>query len=208
MRRTSLSLACLAAALVLPAVASSQTRRAITVDNLLALHRINDPRTPRRLPRRLHGRDTRSAGQSRGAQPVDSPAHGWGTEAVDVHRPRRQRAVVAGWLASRVLSSRDGAQRIYLLNLTGGEPTKLTTLDGGANQIVWAPDGKSLAFTSSVWPDCADDACNKRRSEGKEKDPVKARAYDGLLYRHWTAWSTGQRAHLFVVPAGAAPRRT
>ena len=74
------------------------------------------------------------------------------------------------------LSSRDGAQQIYLLNLTGGEPTKLTTLDGGADQIVWAPDGKSLAFTSSVWPDCADDACNKRKSEGKEKDPVKARA--------------------------------
>ena len=31
---------------------------------------------------------------------------------------------------------------------------------------------------------------------------MKARAYDGLLYRHWTAWGTGQRAHLFVVPAG------
>ncbi len=100
------------------------------------------------------------------------------------------------------LSSREGSQQIYLLNLTGGEPTKLTSLDGGADQIVWAPDGKSLAFTSSVWPDCADDACNKRKSEGKEKDPVKARAYDGLLYRHWTAWGTGQRAHLFVVSAG------
>ena len=203
MRRPSLSLACLAAALVLPAVASSQTRRAITVDDLLALHRVSDPQISPDGTRVVYtvGTPDRQANRVARNLWIVPVAGGTPRQLTFTGRDGNARWSPDG---SRLafLSSRDGGQQIYLLNLTGGEPTKLTTLDGGADQIVWAPDGKTLAFTSSVWPDCEDDACNKRKSEGKEKDPVKARAYDGLLYRHWTSWSTGQRAHLFVVPVG------
>ena len=48
----------------------------------------------------------------------------------------------------------------------------------------------------------------RRRARGVEKDAVKARTYDGLLYRHWTAWGTGQSE---ATPSScrlvAAPRR-
>ena len=184
-------------------VAAAQSRRAITVDDLLALHRVSDPQISPDSSRVVYTVATPD-------RPANRVASNLWVVPIVGGAPRQLtftgRDGNARWSpdGSRLafLSSREGSQQIYLLNLTGGEPTKLTSLDGGANQIVWAPDGKSLAFTSSVWPDCADDACNKRKSEGKEKDPVKARAYDGLLYRHWTAWRTGQRAHLFVVSAG------
>ena len=66
---------------------------------------------------------------------------------------------------------------------------------------------RSIAFTSEVYPDCRDDACNAARDEAREKSPVRARIYDALLYRHWTTWSEGKRLHLFVVPsAGGAAR--
>src|SRR6202035_3686390 len=67
---------------------------------------------------------------------------------------------------------------------------------------------KAIAFTSSVYPDCKDDACNKLRDDEKEKNKVKAHVAEQLLYRHWTHWSEGKRSHLFVVPAPNAPDQT
>jgi len=58
-----------------------------------------------------------------------------------------------------------------------------------------------IAFTSSVYPDCKDDACNKKRNDEKEKNKVKAHVAESLLYRHWTHWNEGPRAHLFVIAA-------
>jgi dipeptidyl aminopeptidase/acylaminoacyl peptidase len=52
-----------------------------------------------------------------------------------------------------------------------------------------------------VYPDCKDDACNKKRDEEKEKNKVKAHVAEHLLYRHWNHWNEGKRGHLFVVPA-------
>jgi dipeptidyl aminopeptidase/acylaminoacyl peptidase len=197
-----------AAALLAPAAAGAQTRRAITVDDLLALHRISDPQISPDGTRVVYTVAT----PDRQANRVNSNL--WivplsGGDARQLTFTGRDRGARWSPDGSRLafLSSREGSQQIYLLNLTGGEPTRLTSLDGGADQIVWAPDGTTIAFTSSVWPGCADDACNRRKSEGREKDAVKARTYDGLLYRHWTAWATGQRSHLFVVPAaGGTPK--
>ncbi len=105
------------------------------------------------------------------------------------------------------LSSRDGNEQAYVLSISGGEPARLTNISTGADNLLWSPDGKTLAFTSAVYPDCRDEACNKQREEQQEKSKVKARVYDRLLYRHWNAWSDGKRSHLFVVSSeGGAPR--
>src|SRR5712691_2851882 len=115
------------------------------------------------------------------------------------------------------LSSRAGESQVYLLSMEGGEARALTKLSTGADIVKWSPDGKTIAFTSSVYPDCVsrsavainnDDDCNKKRDEEKEKNKVKAHVAERLLYRHWTHWNEGKRAHLFAVPADgiAAPR--
>ncbi|HWY47835.1 MAG TPA: S9 family peptidase [Bryobacteraceae bacterium] len=105
------------------------------------------------------------------------------------------------------VSGRTGTEQIYLLSLNGGEGDPLTTLSTGAGNEQWSPDGQWIAFTSAVYPDCHDDACNRQRDEAQEKNPVKARIYDHLLFRHWTHWSDGKRSHLFVIAAsGGAPR--
>ena len=106
------------------------------------------------------------------------------------------------------LSARDGNSQVYLLPMDGGEARELTHLSTGADMVKWSPDGKTIAITSSVYPDCKDDACNSARDAEKEKSKVKAHVYEQLLYRHWTHWFEGKRSHLFVLAAdgSGAPR--
>jgi dipeptidyl aminopeptidase/acylaminoacyl peptidase len=99
------------------------------------------------------------------------------------------------------ISSRDGNSQVYILSMEGGESHAITHIASGADLVEWSPDGTTVAFTSAVYVDCKDDACNRARDADKEKNKVKARAYEQLLYRHWTHWSEGKRSHLFVAPA-------
>ena len=96
------------------------------------------------------------------------------------------------------ISTRSGAPQIYILDLSGGEPRKLTDLAAGASDpLVWAADGKHLAFVSEVHPECADEACNKKKSDEAEKDPVKVHHLTRLLHRHWDEYREGTRHHVF-----------
>ena len=109
----------------------------------------------------------------------------------------------------QLLVVRDG--QLWLYGMDGGDPRQLTTLSTGADGGVFSPDGRFVAFTSDVYPECerkpeADaDACNKKRGEEREKGP-KARIVTHLFARHWTEWKEGKRTHIFVqaVAGGAA----
>src|SRR5256714_3196357 len=94
-----------------------------------------------------------------------------------------------------------------------GKPHQVTEISTGADGGIWSPDGKSIVFASAVYPDCKDDACNKRRDEELKKSKVKAKIFTRLFYRHWNAFTEFKRSHLFVitgdavesaVPSGAA----
>ncbi|HET9832405.1 MAG TPA: S9 family peptidase, partial [Vicinamibacterales bacterium] len=93
----------------------------------------------------------------------------------------------------------DGDPQVYLADASGASPRQLTRLSGGVQTpLVWSPDGKMLAFVADVYPDCADDACNRQRREAAEKNQVKVRVLTRLLYRHWNEWRENVRHHVFV----------
>jgi dipeptidyl aminopeptidase/acylaminoacyl peptidase len=106
------------------------------------------------------------------------------------------------------ISTRSGSQQIWIMSADGANPRQVTKLSTGADGHLWSPDGKTLVFSSDVYPECnADDACNAKRIEAEEKSKVKARTYTSLLYRHWTEWRGKRIKHLLAVPAAGGPAR-
>jgi dipeptidyl aminopeptidase/acylaminoacyl peptidase len=88
--------------------------------------------------------------------------------------------------------------QVWTMDASGGERKQVTNLSTGADGPLWSPDGKYMLFVSDVYPDCADDACNKRRDEEAAANKYNAHVATRLLYRHWTDWKGDKRTHIFV----------
>jgi dipeptidyl aminopeptidase/acylaminoacyl peptidase len=110
-------------------------------------------------------------------------------------------------------SNRGGDSQLWVIDVGGGEARQLTTIASEAGNGVWSPDGKWVAFVSAVYPEYSakpyaeSNELNKKRKDEAEKNPVKARVFTRLFYRHWDEWVEDKRKHLFVMPAaGGTPR--
>lgn len=100
------------------------------------------------------------------------------------------------------LSTRGGSPQIWTMAADGSNQRQLSRFAAGADGHIWSPDGKTLVFTSEVYPECgADDACNAKRLAAEAASKVKARVYTALLYRHWTEWRGKRVRHLLAISA-------
>ncbi len=182
-------------------------KKPFDVDALLALKRIGDPQLSpdgRLLAFVVQSIDL--ANNKRPKQIYTVPVIGGAplqiTRDGDNDRPRwspdsRQIAFV---------SDRGGASQIWIMNADGSNSRQVTNLSTEAGGVLYSPDGRTLVFSSDVYPDCPDDACNKSRLEAEKNSKVKARVYTTLLYRRWNQWRGPRRSHLFSVPvAGGKP---
>jgi dipeptidyl aminopeptidase/acylaminoacyl peptidase len=105
------------------------------------------------------------------------------------------------------ISTRSGSSQVWTMNPDGGEARQITSLATEAHGVIYSPTGKHLLFVSEVYPDCPDDACNKKRLDAENESKVKARVYTSLLYRHWNQWQGKRRKHLMWAPVeGGAPK--
>ncbi len=191
--------------LVLFAAPLAGQKKPLTVEKLLALHRLSDPQVS------PDGRTVLFSVMSPDLAQNVRPTQIWSVP-LEGGEPKQwtrdgSRNTRARWSPDgrriAFLSNRSGSQQIWLMDAGGADPRKLGDVPTEADGILWSPDGRNILFTSSVYPDCPDMACNKQRDAERSKSPVSAKIFEGLLYRHWNSWKDGKRSHLFVLPAAA-----
>jgi dipeptidyl aminopeptidase/acylaminoacyl peptidase len=175
--------------------------RAMTINDLIGAIRVSDPQITSDGRTVLFVRTTTNL--QTGARNSDIwsvPADGSAapTLAIGGEKSESTPRPLAG---NRVafISTRDGAPQVYLSAGPGGAVTKLTNLAMGVQPpLVVSPDGTKVAFVSDVYPECADEACNRQTQEAVDTNPVKVHRVTRLLYRHWVEWRERIRHHVFV----------
>ncbi len=191
---------------------AADKKRSMTIDDLFKLKRISDPQ--------ISPDGTQVVYQVTEITDVSENkkhTHLW-LAAVDGKTPPREITssgksdTHARWSpdGTKLLfqSSRSGTSQLYILDLkNGGEAKQLTEISTGAETGTWSPNGKHIAFTSAVYPEFSElsfsdsDKKNKEKDEANEKNPVKAKTFTKLFYRHWDSYVGDKRNHLFVISA-------
>ncbi|OGU28291.1 MAG: dipeptidyl aminopeptidase [Ignavibacteria bacterium GWA2_35_9] len=88
--------------------------------------------------------------------------------------------------------------QIWTCNPDGSGEEKLTDVYTKVTEYEWSPSGDKILFTSSVYSDCKTQECNKQKDEEKEASKVKASIFTELMYRHWDEWRNGKVSQLFL----------
>jgi dipeptidyl aminopeptidase/acylaminoacyl peptidase len=108
------------------------------------------------------------------------------------------------------LSTKEGGSQVWIADFDVAAGTvkgvsKLTSIPTEAGGELWSPDGRTILFTSDVYPECdgvpqAETECDAKNLKEAEQSKVKAQIFTHLLYRHWNSYKQGKRSHIFVIP--------
>ena len=197
-----------AAALAILSVGAAQARP-LTPRDLNSLERVSDPRVSpdgRHVVYQLRSTDW-AANRGRNAL--------W---LIDLRQangePRRLAASEGGASSPRwssdgrsifFLSSRAGGKsQVWRTDVAGATATQVTDLPLDVGSFRVSPDGRRLAVSMAVIPDCPTLACTVERAAADAADGRSGQAYDQVFVRHWDAWKDGTRNHLFSVDLGGA----
>jgi dipeptidyl aminopeptidase/acylaminoacyl peptidase len=194
--------------LMLTAFAFAQERR-FTIDDLLKVRRVSDPQvSPKGDLVAFTITDMDKAANKGTTQIYVVPLAGGEMRQLtnDEHSSASPRWSPDGERLA-FISARDGEDQIWTIDVSSGALKKITSISTGAGDPVWSPDGNWIAFTSDIYPECKDDACNKRMADEHAQSKVKPHIAERLLYRHWKSWKDGTRSHIFVVSAQGGEAR-
>ncbi len=97
------------------------------------------------------------------------------------------------------LSTRSGSSQIWKISVSGGDPVQVSDLPLDIGSMAVSPDGRKLAVSMEVFPDCPDLACTVERLATEEERVSSGILYDRLFIRHWDTWEDGRRSHVFVL---------
>src|SRR3989442_11952917 len=174
----------------------SAQKRAITIDDYLALKAVGDPQLSPDGRWVAYTMTEYSLKDNRGTTRIwlADVATGQTREVTAGPGSDRQPRWAPDGKSLAFVATRQNGPRLWLLPIGGGEARRVTDLADGVFDPVWLPDGKGLLVTSDIkWP--PEQEIDRRNGDY----PTDARIWTDLLWRHWDDWRAGKRQHLFLV---------
>jgi dipeptidyl aminopeptidase/acylaminoacyl peptidase len=202
---TSLALTCLACLALAAGAGSAQAQEArpFNVHDLWEMERISDPQVSPDGKWVVFGLSRLDAEANRRRSDLWMVGiDGSGLRQLTTHPASEFNARWApDGSAVYFLASRSGSVQVWRIGMAGGEAIQVTDLPLGVGSMAISPDGKLLAVSLEVFPDCPDLQCTVDRLARDDSRQASGVLYDGLFMRHWDTWRDGRRSHVFVVPA-------
>src|ERR1044072_490699 len=176
---------------------TTATAKGLTIEDMLAMQRVSDPQvSPDGKWVAFSVRDTDYDANKGRFDVYVAAVDGSSVTRLTTDEANDQAAKRApGGQYVYFISTRSGSSQVWRIRPTGGEAEQVTKLDTDLNAYRLMPDGKRLVLSIDVWPDTKTLADSIKRDEAKDKQKVKARAYDQLLFRHWDQWEEGKYSH-------------
>ncbi|MDN4037229.1 S9 family peptidase [Massilia sp. YIM B02443] len=198
----------MAAALAAVTATATAAPRGLTVEDLVNMERVGSPAVSPDGTRVVYTVRSTDLDKNRGHTElwmVDLRAAKPAPKRLTSHASS---SVDPEWSASGdavyFLSTRSGSSQVWRLPAAGGEPTRVTDLPLDVDSYRVAPTGDRIAFSSSVFRDCADLACTKDRADAKAKEKATGKVYDRLFVRHWDTWNDHRNNVLFSAALDAS----
>lgn len=89
--------------------------------------------------------------------------------------------------------------QVYKYSFETNEAVQVTDFYAGVSDPVLSNDGRYIAFTAELFPECGvDNECNKRLEESSSNGPMQAYIADELLFRHWADYK-GEKESFLVL---------
>lgn len=98
------------------------------------------------------------------------------------------------------LSGKSGSMQLWAQPAAGGEPVQVTDYPLAVGSYRLSPDGRAVALSFDVFPDCADLACTRAKLDARAQLKSTGQHYTQLFVRHWDSWKDGRLSQLFVAP--------
>src|SRR5229473_7855819 len=178
-----------------PRPAAAQ-RRALTIEEYLALPSVGDPQVSPDGKWVAYTVTRYSLKENRGATRIwlTDVAGGQARQLTAGPGSDRQPRWSPDGRTLAFVSTRENGAQLLVLPVAGGEARRLTSLGDGVFDPLWLPDGAGLIVTSDIkWP--GEQEIDRRNGDF----PTDARIWTGLMWRHWDDWRAGKRQHLFSV---------
>src|SRR3989454_780331 len=183
MKRLLIALGCLTVPVSLfPFPGLSAQKRAITVDDYLALKSVGNPQLSPDGKWVAYTVTEQSLKDNRGITRIwlADVASGSARQLTAGPGSDRQPRWSPDGRTLAFVSTRENGAQLWVLPIAGGEARRLTSLADGVFDPVWLPDGTGLVVTSDIkWP--AHQEIDRRNGDF----PTDARLWTGFLWRHW-----------------------